>query len=603
MRVQHNIMAMNAYRNYTNNVSAMKANLEKLSSGYKINRAGDDAAGLAISEKMRAQITGLQTAQKNAKDGISLVQTAEGAMTEVHDMLNRMVELATQSANGTYDNTTDRAQLQKEVDQLRDEINRIADSSNFNGIKLLDGSMEAGKTQVTWQGSVNETGVTPTLDGQLVTKDPTPGKYSIDFGKLTFSNNSGAAELVSFNLTTGGGGAISITIQIDAGKTLDGQDLINEIMKKLDAAQGTSATQALTGQSATDGKLQIDGITYNISAEGSKIIFEMDSAPTKDVTTNFTASFDTGNFDSTRLTGTGVEQVQVTPEVEAVPTSGRVYGQAKLELTDALTADGNAIQIGDETYIFARKQSTLDKFAGSTAKVIDLTDITTTGTWTDADLAKVASRVAAAAADNTRFKVGANVGEDGTLTFTEKEGGVDYSVNNLAGEDGKATINGASTTADADATDWKGLIKTGTAALGAAPKGNALTLQIGDTADSYNQLKVSIGDIHTAALGLDKISIGDQASAAKAIDAIKAAINTVSDIRGTLGATQNRLDHTINNLSVMTENIQDAESTIRDTDVAEEMMAYTKNNILIQSAQAMLAQANQVPQGVLQLLQ
>ncbi|MCI9472768.1 MAG: flagellin [Flavonifractor sp.] len=600
MRVQHNIMAMNAYRNYTNNVSAMKANLEKLSSGYKINRAGDDAAGLAISEKMRAQITGLQTAQKNAKDGISLVQTAEGAMTEVHDMLNRMVELATQSANGTYDNTTDRAQLQKEVDQLRDEINRIADSSNFNGIKLLDGSMEAGKTQVTWQGSVNETGVTPTLDGQLVTKDPTPGKYSIDFGKLTFSNNSTATETVTFNLTDD----ISITISVDAGKTLDGQDLINAIKTAFDndANETDGAGAAITTGADNDGKIQIDGITYNITAEGSKITFEMDSAPTKDVTTNFTASFDTGNFDSTRLTGTGVEQVQVTPEVEAVPTSGRVYGQAKLELTDALTADGNAIKIGDETYIFARKKSTLEKFADSTAKVIDLTDITTTGTWGDADLAKVAARVAAAAEGNTRFKVGANVGEDGTLTFTEKEGGVDYDVNNLAGADGKATINGASTAPDATAANWKGLITTGTAALGAAPKGNALTLQIGDTADSYNQLKVSIGDIHTAALGLDKISIGDQASAAKAIDAIKAAINTVSDIRGTLGATQNRLDHTINNLSVMTENIQDAESTIRDTDVAEEMMAYTKNNILIQSAQAMLAQANQVPQGVLQLL-
>ena len=147
MRIQHNIMAMSAYRNYTNNVSAMKKNLEKLSSGYKINRAGDDAAGLAISEKMRAQITGLETAQKNAKDGISLVQTAEGALTEVHDMLNRMVELATQSANGTYDNQTDRAQMQKELDQLRAEINRIADSSNFNGIKLFDGSMEADKVE------------------------------------------------------------------------------------------------------------------------------------------------------------------------------------------------------------------------------------------------------------------------------------------------------------------------------------------------------------------------------------------------------------------------------------------------------------------------
>ena len=146
MRIQHNIMAMNAYRNYANNTSALSKNLEKLSSGYKINRAGDDAAGLAISEKMRAQITGLDKAQDNAKDGISLVQTAEGALTEVHDMLNRMYELAEQSANGTFEDGTDRKQLQKEVDQLKSEINRIADSANFNGIKLLDGSMSANGT-------------------------------------------------------------------------------------------------------------------------------------------------------------------------------------------------------------------------------------------------------------------------------------------------------------------------------------------------------------------------------------------------------------------------------------------------------------------------
>ena len=138
MRIQHNIMAMNAYRNYNNNTSALSKNLEKLSSGYKINRAGDDAAGLAISEKMRAQITGLKAASKNVKDGVSLVKTAEGALQEVHDMLNRMDSLATQSANGTYDNEVDRANLQKEVDSLRSEIDRIADSANFNGINLLD---------------------------------------------------------------------------------------------------------------------------------------------------------------------------------------------------------------------------------------------------------------------------------------------------------------------------------------------------------------------------------------------------------------------------------------------------------------------------------
>ena len=602
MRIQHNIMAMNAYRNYTNNVSAMKKNLEKLSSGYKINRAGDDAAGLAISEKMRAQITGLETAQKNAKDGISLVQTAEGALTEVHDMLNRMVTLATQSANGTYDNETDRAQLQKELDQLRSEIDRIADSSNFNGIKLLDGSMEAGKTAVTWQGSVNETVATPTLDGQLVTKKPTPGKYSIDFGNLQFSNVSTGNETVTFELTSGGaGGDISIALTITAGTVLEGKDAIQAIYDKLDAAAGTTATAAGTAVDK-DGKLQIDGITYNISIDGTKIVFEMDSAPSKDVTTNFKAAFVTTNFTSVAMNGTGVEQVQVTPEVEAVPTSGRVYAQASFTLTAANTADGAAIQIGDETYVFAHKQSTLDKFKDSSAHVIDLTDVSNGGKLTP-DITKVAERLAAAAADNARFKVGSNIGGDGVITITEKEGGVDYTVNNLAGDDGKATINGASTAPDATATDWKGLVKTGTAALGDAPKGKALMLQIGDTADDFNQLKVSIGDVHAKALGIGNISIASQDSAAAAIDAIKTAINQVSDIRGTLGATQNRLDHTINNLSVMTENIQDAESTIRDTDVASEMMAYTKNNILIQSAQAMLAQANQVPQGVLQLLQ
>ena len=160
MRVQHNIASMNSYRNYNNNTSMINKNLEKLSSGYKINRAGDDAAGLAISEKMRAQITGLEGAQKNAKDGISLVQTAEGALTEVHSMLNRMYTLAEQSANGTYDNGTDRSQLQKEVAQLRTEIDRIADSSNFNGIKLLDGSLGKNSAAKVTDTSLNVNAVT-----------------------------------------------------------------------------------------------------------------------------------------------------------------------------------------------------------------------------------------------------------------------------------------------------------------------------------------------------------------------------------------------------------------------------------------------------------
>ena len=407
MRIQHNIMAMNAYRNYANNTSALSKNLEKLSSGYKINRAGDDAAGLAISEKMRAQITGLDKAQDNAKDGISLVQTAEGALTEVHDMLNRMYELAEQSANGTFEDGTDRKQLQKEVNQLKSEINRIADSANFNGIKLLDGSMSA------------------------------------------------------------------------------------------------NGTTSISGTSADATKASVD---VKITADS---VF--DSA---------------GN------------RSDLTFKLSAVSSTGQ----------DGAEVDKNGV------VTIKLKKKTL---------------------YTAEDIQALLAKASA---------TGAKVSKD-TLEAAQN-----------------ATVTGAGIGKATNTTAWTSLAKL-TNGAAKANNGKPLTLQIGDTSDSFNQLRVGIKDCHVDALGLTDMKIGDQTSAAAALDKIKSAINYVSDVRGTLGATQNRLDHTINNLSVMQENIQDAESTIRDTDVADEMMAYTKNNILIQSAQAMLAQANQVPQGVLQLLQ
>ena len=408
MRIQHNIMAMNAYRNYANNTSALSKNLEKLSSGYKINRAGDDAAGLAISEKMRAQITGLDKAQDNAKDGISLVQTAEGALTEVHDMLNRMYELAEQSANGTFEDGTDRKQLQKEVDQLKSEINRIADSANFNGIKLLDGSMSATK----------------------VTK----------FNHTSTASSAG----------------VDVSIMADSvfGSTGNRIDLKFKFAATADASK-------------TGVKVEKDGsVTITVA-----------------------------NKDKDGHTAAEIQALLA----KAVATGAGVSADMLSAVQNA-TVSGKGITIGTNTK----------------------------ATWTS-----------------------------------------------LAGSTGTMSTN----------------------------TGAPLTLQIGDTSDSFNQLRVGIRDCHVDALDLTDMKIRDQDSAAKALDKIKSAINYVSDVRGTLGATQNRLDHTINNLSVMQENIQDAESTIRDTDVADEMMAYTKNNILIQSAQAMLAQANQVPQGVLQLLQ
>ena len=319
MRIQHNITALNAHRNLTNNNSSVGKSLEKLSSGYRINRAGDDAAGLAISEKMRAQITGLATAQKNANDGISLVQTAEGALTEVHSMLNRMVELATQSANGTY-STANRQEMQKEIQRLNEEIDRISNTANFNGTKLF-----------------------------------------------------------------------------------------------------TSA------QAAAD-KANTQGVS---------------TVATSKITLHVGDSHDTAN------------QLKVTFQAMSSSTLG-------LHSTD---------------------KNSFVKSLGTTG-----------------------------------FEIAKNAKGDNAVT-------------------------------------------------------------------------------------INNIDLTSANSARHAISVAQAAIDMVSSMRSDFGAMQNRLDHTINNLSVQEENITAAESRIRDVDMAKEMMAYTKNNILVQSAQAMLAQANQVPQGVLQLLQ
>ena len=548
MRIQHNIMAMNAYRNYTNNTSALSKNLEKLSSGYKINRAGDDAAGLAISEKMRAQITGLETAQKNAKDGISLVQTAEGALTEVHDMLNRMVELADQSANGTYDNETDRANLQKEVQQLKDEINRIADSANFNGIKLLDGSMDAEGIGGGANMSVNFGSVTA-YEAGVSNADPT---FSVSLDGLSLKANASSGSLV---LNVGG------------------QDITLKFSGATKGSAVSLGSLKLSASSATLG-----GIKYDIKVSQGSLKFEMASSVvlTADMTLNPSFEVKVGN-----ATGASIESGLINKGTQVI-TSGVIGGAEKMatatfEITKDMLANGATIKIGDQTFTIDYSKSK-DEATGTTIGVKDL--LTKDGQLDNAAIDEVITRITDAGKGNKLFTIGNN--GNNQITLQSKTG-----------------LNSA-TYATLDTADE---IKKQVAVNAPTQPGKALTLQIGDTSDSFNRLSVSIQDMHVDSLGIEDLDISTQAGAQSAVDKIKAAINTVSSVRGTLGATQNRLDHTINNLSVMTENIQDAESTIRDTDVADEMMAYTKNNILIQSAQAMLAQANQVPQGVLQLLQ
>ena len=482
MRIQHNIMAMNAYRNLGTNQSALAKNLEKLSSGYRINRAGDDAAGLAISEKMRAQITGLDAAQKNVKDGISLVKTAEGATQEIHDMLNRMKYLATQSANGTYDNEVDRANLQKEVDSLLSEIDRIADSSNFNGQKLLDGSlatpaMEFSSSQGDWTdiAATGEVSVVTAADAANTNKHTMTVEYADEQGNLN---------------------KVEVEYTGDKNASKNRTNMVN-------ALQGNEKLNSLFKIEATTSAVQFTA--KNAGPNGAKV---------------------------TSASTTDAKQVSMNDGKSGEMAKKKVAWGSAIATGDTLTVNG-------KTYEFTTDEST---------------------TLTDKN--------------NIRILMGSTQGNTiANLNEALKEQGIKVTASN---------------------NDFT---------FEPLENGAGLKLQIGDTADTYNQLKVEVSDMHTKALGIGGLQISSQDAAAAAVDKIMNAINKVSSTRGDLGAIQNRLEHTTNNLGVMKENIQDAESSIRDTDVADEMMRYTKNNILIQASQAMLAQANQVPQGVLQLLQ
>ena len=579
MRIQHNIMVMNAYRNYNTNTSALSKNLEKLSSGYKINRAGDDAAGLAISEKMRAQITGLNAAQKNVKDGVSLVKTAEGAMQEIQDMLNRMDYLATQSANGTYDNEVDRLNLQKEVDQLKTEINRIADSANFNGIKLLDGSLD-------------------TATGAAGTNVDVSIKMDCDMAQLHKAGASAQYASFDIDLKQALEGAVA-DASIAANSTFT--------LKVQVAGQSLAITVTATTAISKGSVIDVSSLTFAASATSVQLTGTLAGAA---ASAAFTMSIDDGVITIQQTSGSAITfdaRQQVTIEASGSAKFGEDYSyncyaqnvtngvekkgnqlahghfDITAEVATAL-ANGGTLKIGDMSITFDKDSSSV---SGQVIGVMDLLDDNGKVKTDAATLEEIATRVTRAAASSSVFTVGVN---GKTITLEEK---YDY-----YDKDDKDTY-----------LFTQEQFQNKVSCTGKAVAGKPLTLQIGDTSDSFNQLQVGIGNMHTASMksattgqSIADVDISNQDSAAKAIQTIKDAINYVSGVRGDLGATQNRLEHTQNNLSVMAENIQDAESSIRDTDVAEEMMSYVKNNILVQSAQAMLAQANQVPQGVLQLL-
>ena len=347
-----------------------------------------------------------------------------------------------------------------------------------------------------------------------------------------------------------------------------------------------------------------DGISYTVENDGNgrltftqqkgKDLIAADPAKALELTVQINHEYNAANgTEGIKYNQGGVQAVTVLRN--GVADGERLYAQGKFEMDAEIIKDGGALQIGDTTYVFAVGPDSKYK---NQANVIDLTDKRAG----DDDLCKeAAQRLSAAAENNKNFFVETDA-NTATVYLTEKEGGVDYAKNNLSGEDGLATYDGNNELAEK--TDWNGLVQFGMIDL--EKSSTALTLQIGDSSDSINKMTVSVGDMSVKGLGLSALKgdgIMTEEGASEAIDTVKEAVNTVSTARASLGALQNRLEHTINNLDVSAENLSASNSRIRDTDMAKEMMNYTKMSILVQSAQSMLAQANQEPQSVLQLLQ
>ncbi len=570
MIIQHNISALNSYNQLSGNNNALAQNLKKLSSGYKINSAADNAAGLAISEKMRAQITGLETAQQNAQDGISLVQTAEGALTEVHSMLNRMVELSTQASNGTYSDT-DRQKLQDEITELQNEIDRIADSTNFNGIDLLNGNLD---------GTVAVGGISGGSAAQInAVKSKFESTTIGDFGANDVK--VGDKISVSFEYTDANGATQTKTLEYEVTAVADGTNKFkvkNSNGTETEVSAGTTAgtdkiegaelAKVITADLAADADISK---AFSVTANNGKLTFESNVAGASSVAIGkmniFTTSATGG---PTKELSVGVSQTVVGADAQTGYDFSKV---TPFDPTDAAAKiEDSIVTVGDKKFVFLEKDINLTDDVLKMLKdngIDGSVEVTGTGAVAAADIVNMVDTI------NKAF--GKTVVEQGKVTTGAFAVDATGTVVRLTPDAGIETVAGGA--------------------------GKALNLQIGDTADEYNRLQVNIQDCHAKALGVDQINVTTEASAAEGIDSIKAAIDTVSQVRAKLGATQNRLDHTLNNLETTTTNLTESESRIRDTDMAKEMMDYTKNNILIQASQAMLAQANQVPQGVLQLLQ
>ena len=493
MVVQHNLTAMNSNRMLGVTTKTQAKSTEKLSSGYKINRAADDAAGLSISEKMRKQIRGLTQASSNAQDGISAVQTAEGALNEVQDMLQRMNELAVKSANGT-NSETDRDYIQNEIDQLTTEIDRVSETTKFNETYLLKGDQNA-------------------------TKDYT----------YTYNTATGKAAEVKLPTTDSNNGN-KLTVTFDPA-TASGEAQ-NEVAKLI-RDQGFSVTSS-SEKNATDLAKFDNSITLKLNGTEKYKVVEQTAGSVYEIQDNTGKKIASINLTVNNGGTVGVGQTDKFTKVgtETITASSATAGYGNGETMKYYDKDGNGIP-----------ENALDSYFTSSTNAAGTT-ITTS---------------ARSDAKNVYDALGNKLTPDSTLVTAKQD------------------LTGAL----------------------------SLTLHVGADATSNNQISVNLDAMSAKGLGVNglKVDGADDTNARDAIETIKEAIQKVSTQRSALGAVQNRLEHTINNLDNVVENTTSAESQIRDTDMATEMVKYSNNNILAQAGQAMLAQANQSNQGVLSLLQ
>ncbi len=607
--VQHNITALNANRNFGITQATVAKSTEKLSSGYKINRAADDAAGLSISEKMRRQIKGLTQASSNAQDGISAVQTAEGALTEVHDMLQRMDELATKAANGSL-SEDDRKNVQDEVDTLLTEIDRVSETTKFNETYLLKGNgnksvktvnahdaglagsladdasdatkalftakafgvgdtVKIGGTDYTIVGSAKSSDyqsiaeyTAPAADDKLIQNGVT---YSYDSANTAWKDSNG-------NTTT-----------LRAGDTLvtggEKKTLVGSSSLTMNVAPNTvtwAAGDQITG---------LDGNTYTYYAANT----------TGTSVAGFYTSTPANNAASADYTTTGGETIvsNASGATGTVPSPSGIASIDSIKENIKGLAAGTVVQIG----------SNID----STGAVSDYKSYTI-GVTTKADGSVYT-------ADDVADLVKAgNYVNNGTNTFyalpSAAEKDTEITVNEAYDKMASALEQASNIGTDSDANS-KAVVKNngdGTFEItkGSVTVDNALTfnLHVGADADLTNKIGVSIDTMNASGLGIKGLNVKDATgeAATYAIDAIEDAIKKVSTQRSALGATQNRLEHTIKNLDNVVENTTSAEQEIRDTDMATEMVKFSSANILSQAGTSMLAQANQSNQGILSLL-